>query len=159
MLGNICKKQYSLKIYIPMKYQLIYLHEKRYIGYQRFFSRAAGIFGVGRRLFALVTVKTWQKPETALARSLAPRVEKRCLSCEKNKGAFYQNQPSFPCFKHLNMCMVPPKNRFLTLRVALVCGTGGQFACACVHPLNNNSVGASNLMAWNCNSQKITATF
>ena len=27
--------------------------------------------------------------------------------------------------------------------------TGGQFACACVHPLNDNSVGASNLMAGN----------
>ena len=25
--------------------------------------------------------------------------------------------------------------------------TGGHFACACVHPLNDNSVGVSNLMA------------
>ena len=29
------------------------------------------------------------------------------------------------------------------------CLTGGHFACACVHPLNDNSVGASNLMAGN----------
>ena len=27
--------------------------------------------------------------------------------------------------------------------------TGGHFACACLHPLNDNSVGASNLMAGN----------
>ena len=27
--------------------------------------------------------------------------------------------------------------------------TGGHFACACVNPLNNNSVDASNLMAGN----------
>ena len=27
--------------------------------------------------------------------------------------------------------------------------TGGHFACSCVHPLNDNSVGASNLMAGN----------
>ena len=27
--------------------------------------------------------------------------------------------------------------------------TGGHFACACVNPLNDNSVGASNLMAGN----------
>ena len=40
-----------------------------YPGYQRFFSRAVGIFGVGR-----VTIKTWQKPESALEKSLAPRV-------------------------------------------------------------------------------------
>ena len=48
-----------------------------YPGYQRFFSRAAGIFGVGRRpkpRAARVTIKTWQKPETALEKSLAPRV-------------------------------------------------------------------------------------
>ena len=38
-----------------------------YPGYQRFFSRAAEIF-------ARVTIKTWQKPETALEKSLAPGV-------------------------------------------------------------------------------------
>ena len=27
--------------------------------------------------------------------------------------------------------------------------TGGHFACACVHPLNDNSVGTSNLMVGN----------
>ena len=27
--------------------------------------------------------------------------------------------------------------------------TGGHFACACVNPLNDNNVGASNLMAGN----------
>ena len=53
-----------------------------YRGYQRFFSRAAGIFGVGRRPTHLsrrcvglrVTIQTWQKPETALEKSVAPRV-------------------------------------------------------------------------------------
>ena len=53
--------------------------QKCYPGYQRFFSRAAGIFGVGRRPkpeAARVTIKTWQKPETALEKSLAPRVQK-----------------------------------------------------------------------------------
>ena len=45
----------------------------RYPGYQRFFSRAAGIFGVGRS-HERVTIKTSQKPETALEKSLAPRV-------------------------------------------------------------------------------------
>ena len=33
--------------------------------------------------------------------------------------------------------------------VVLKRGTGGHFACACVNPLNDNSVGASNLMAGN----------
>ena len=41
-----------------------------YPGYQRVFSRAAK----PRELFARVTIKTWQKPETALGKSLAPRV-------------------------------------------------------------------------------------
>ena len=41
-----------------------------YPGYQRVFSRAAKL----RELFARVTIKTWQKPETALGKSLAPRV-------------------------------------------------------------------------------------
>ena len=44
-----------------------------YPGYQRFFSRAAGIFGVGRS-HERVTIKTRQKPETALEKSLASRV-------------------------------------------------------------------------------------
>ena len=51
-------------------------------GYQGFFPRAAGIFGVGRRPTHLgrrcvglrVTIQTWQKPVTALEKSLAPRV-------------------------------------------------------------------------------------
>ena len=51
---------------------------------QRFFSPAAGIFGVGRRPKPRAAkprektrgspIKTWQKPETALEKSLAPRV-------------------------------------------------------------------------------------
>ena len=51
-------------------------------GYQRFFSRAVGIFGVGRRpthvrpYAEATSIKTWQKPETALEKSLAPRVAK-----------------------------------------------------------------------------------
>ena len=59
-----------------------------YPGYQRFFSRAVGIFGVGRRPkpraakprgAARVTIKTWEKPETALEKSLAPRVPRPLL--------------------------------------------------------------------------------
>ena len=46
---------------------------RSYPGYQRFFSRAAGIFGVGR---SYERRKTWQKPETALEKSLAPRVSR-----------------------------------------------------------------------------------
>ena len=43
-----------------------------YPGYQRFFSRAAEIFGVSRiYVFARVIIKTWQKPETTLEKSLA----------------------------------------------------------------------------------------
>ena len=41
------------------------------------FSRVRGEFSVlaeGRHIFARVTKKTWQKPETALEKSLAPRV-------------------------------------------------------------------------------------
>ena len=53
-----------------------------YPGYQRFFSRAAREFSVlpeGRHIFdrrpkPRVTIKTWKKPETALEKSLAPRV-------------------------------------------------------------------------------------
>ena len=58
-----------------------------YPGYQRFFSRAAGIFGVlaeGRHIFDRRPkpraakpghyTETWQKPETAIEKSLAPRV-------------------------------------------------------------------------------------
>ena len=41
-----------------------------YPGYQRFFSRATGIFGVGRR----PNLRAAKKPETALEKSLAPRV-------------------------------------------------------------------------------------
>ena len=41
-----------------------------YPGYQRVFSRAAGIFGVGRR----PKPRAAKKPETALEKSLAPRV-------------------------------------------------------------------------------------
>ena len=38
--------------------------------------------------------------------------------------------------------------------------TGGHFACACVNPLNDNSVGASNLMAGNRKlARKITVLF
>ena len=46
-------------------------HHYDYPGYQRFFSRAEGIFGVaeGRRIFG-----RRPKPETALEKSLAPRV-------------------------------------------------------------------------------------
>ena len=36
-----------------------------------------------------------------------------------------------------------------TICKSLVLPTGGHFACACVNPLNDNSVGASNLMAGN----------
>ena len=49
-----------------------------YHRYERFFSRAAGIFGVCRRskprAAKRLTIKTWQKPETTLEKSLAPRV-------------------------------------------------------------------------------------
>ena len=49
-----------------------------YPGYQRFFSRAAGIFGFGRRADTSSAVgrshERRQKPETALEKSLAPRV-------------------------------------------------------------------------------------
>ena len=39
-------------------------------------------------------------------------------------------------------------------------GRGGHFACACVNPLNDNSVGASNLMAGNRKlARKITVLF
>ena len=35
------------------------------------------------------------------------------------------------------------------LQSLCILGTGGHFACACVNPLNDNSVDASNLMAGN----------
>ena len=35
------------------------------------------------------------------------------------------------------------------LTISIDLQTGGHFACACVNPLNDNSVGASNLMAGN----------
>ena len=73
-----------------------WLYDCLYPGYQRFFSREAGIFGgfsvlaEGRHVFGRrpkpraakprekrVTIKTWQKPETTLEKSLAPRVD--CL--------------------------------------------------------------------------------
>ena len=68
---------------------LLIKREFNYPGYRRFFSLAAGIFVVGRRpkpraakrrekpqrFFARVTIKTRQKPETALEKTLAPRVE------------------------------------------------------------------------------------
>ena len=66
-------------------FQSFFQLENLYPGYQRFFSRTVGIFGVGRS----------QKPESALEKSLAPRVE--------NLGS------------HLAMC---PDDRFLiTARV------------------------------------------
>ena len=67
-------------------------YDNCYPGCQRFFSRSVGIKGphiLGRRpkpraakLFARVTIKTWNKPETALEKSLAPRVDS-CLTVSK----------------------------------------------------------------------------
>ena len=46
-----------------------------YPGYQRFFSRAVGIFGVGRRPTQLrPTAEATSGEETALEKSLAPRI-------------------------------------------------------------------------------------
>ena len=64
-----------------LEYRVVWLL-KEYPGYQRFFSRAAGIFGVGRsheRRSARVTIMTWQKPETALEKSLTPMVLKELI--------------------------------------------------------------------------------
>ena len=55
----------------------------RYPGYKRFFSSAAGIFGVGRRPTRRPKRRPKprerldRKPETALAKSLSPRKEGR----------------------------------------------------------------------------------
>ena len=37
----------------------------------------------------------------------------------------------------------------ITIMIMIINITGGYFACACVHPLKDNSVDASNLMAGN----------
>ena len=52
------------------------------------------------------------------------------------------NTKDFRCQKLPNHLQNPHLLRY-TLR------TGGHFACACVNPLNDNSVGATNLMAGN----------
>ena len=62
-----------------------HLEPRTYPGYQRFFSRAAENFQCGLKAdtssavgrsheHTQVTIKTRQKPETALEKSLAPRV-------------------------------------------------------------------------------------
>ena len=65
-----------------------------YPGYQRFFSRAVGIFGVGRRPTHL-RPKTWQKPETALEKSLASRVR---------AGQLLVNFPPVPSNSPKSLC-------------------------------------------------------
>ena len=45
--------------------------------------------------------------------------------------------------------LTPRNSRKHSQTLACSAGTGGHFACACVNPLNDNSVGASNLMAGN----------
>ena len=61
-----------------------------YPGYQRFFSRAAGIFGVGRR----PKLRAAKKPETALEKSLAPMVWLyRSIMCMGKGSKKCQNWP------------------------------------------------------------------
>ena len=59
----------------------------------------------------------------------------------------------------VTICEQQKKNKGLcTVRELPI--TGGHFACACVNPLNDNSVGASNLMAGNRKlARKITVLF
>ena len=38
-----------------------------------------------KKLFARVTIKTWQKPETALEKTLAPRVERQLTTGKRGK--------------------------------------------------------------------------
>ena len=66
--------------FIDIYVSLLYCHVQCCTLGTRGFSRVRREFSVlaeGRnheRLFARVTIKTWQKPETALEKSLAPRV-------------------------------------------------------------------------------------
>ena len=54
------------------------------------------------------------------------------------------------CMELVNYCFDTKYADILSSRSGLYPGkTGGHFACACVNPLNDNSVGASNLMAGN----------
>ena len=48
---------------------------------------------------------------------------------------------------HSPISALVPRPKFMTPSCCVT--TGGHFAGACVHPLNDNSMGASNLMAGN----------
>ena len=59
---------------------------------------------------------------------------------------------NFPIvLRSLSNITIPPPKREIKFkpRKKLNHKTEGHFACVCVHPLNDNSVGASNLMAEN----------
>ena len=68
------------------------------------------------------------------------------------RNIYKENQtPSFFETERLSIisyCSVPAGDSYMKESGMLVVSlTGGHFGCACVHPLNDNSVGASNLMA------------
>ena len=74
-----------------------------YPGYQRLFSRSAGIFGVfGRRR---VTKKTWQKPETALEKSLSPRVNDTGTYLHMFASAKDRNKSRFDSYSRYKQCI------------------------------------------------------
>ena len=66
------------------------------------------------------------------------------------------------CISYWNhkVCRKATTIRLFSISRTLCQTTGGHFACVCVHPLNDNSVGASNLIAGNQKlARKVTVLF
>ena len=79
---NTIDRQYTERCYWPTIYTPVSTITSYTLSTRGFSRVRRGIFGVGRGpthlrclLFARVTIKTWQKPETALEKSLAPRIQ------------------------------------------------------------------------------------
>ena len=77
-------------------------------------------------LTLILTTPNWNCLAQLLINTISPCIE-LCT--------FIANQKASICWRH----SIGNKSRL----------TGGHFACACVNPLNDNNVGASNLMAGN----------
>ena len=85
-----------------------------YPGYQRLFSRTAGfsvlnegwhIFGRRPKPRAAITIKNWQKPETALEKSLAPRVNDIRTYLHMFASAKDSNKSGFDSYSRYKQCI------------------------------------------------------
>ena len=87
----------------------------------------------------------WQKDVFSAERCTLPQ-QLAGLNVGSSLGSLYMVRPTAQVHRNLSKIdrAFAPNSPTLVYYT-----TGGHFACACVHPLKDNSVGASNLMAGN----------